>query len=119
MRRGAPGAENVRSLAARTGRLAAGLLALGALALLLSQSGRLPGPAGDAIRGNESADRDATALFYTEVDGWLAGVTEVDGWLAGVANNTCDRRVATAPPANPRPRRRTAPRQSESSRTVP
>ncbi len=69
---GAPGTENVRGLAARTGRLAAGLLALGALALLLSQSGRLPGPAGDAIRGNEAADRDATALFYSEVDGWPA-----------------------------------------------
>ena len=68
----APGTESVRGLAARSSRLAAGLLALGALALLLSQSGRLPGPAGDAIRGNEASDRDATALFYSEVDGWPA-----------------------------------------------
>ena len=64
----APGRRNARG---RT-RLAAGLLALGALALLLSQAGRLPGPAGDAIRENAAADRDATALFYPEVDGWPA-----------------------------------------------
>ncbi len=54
----------------RCRRLVVGMLALGALALLLSQAARLPGPAGDAIRGNAAADRDATALFYTEVDGW-------------------------------------------------
>jgi hypothetical protein len=48
------------------------MLALAALAVLLSQAGRLPGPAGDAIRRNAAADRDATALFYTEVDGWPA-----------------------------------------------
>ena len=68
----APGRGNVRGRAGRSGRLAAGLLALGALALLLSQAARLPGPAGDAIRENAAADRDATALFYTEVDGWPA-----------------------------------------------
>ena len=68
----APGAESVPGLAARTGRLAAGMPALGALALLLSQSGRLPGPAGDGIRGTGAADRDATALFYTEAGGWSA-----------------------------------------------
>ena len=56
----------------RPARLAVGMLALAALALLLSQAVRLPGPAGDAIRGNAAADRDATALFYTEVDGWPA-----------------------------------------------
>ena len=56
--------------AARTARRR--MLALAALALLLSQAVRLPGPAGDAIRGNAAADRDATALFYTEVDGWPA-----------------------------------------------
>ena len=67
-----PGRTNVRGRAGRGGRLAAGLLALGALALLLSQAARLPGPAGEAIRGNVAADRDATALFYTEVDGWPA-----------------------------------------------
>ena len=78
-RGGEHGAESVRGLAARTGRLAAGMLVLGALALLLSQSGRLPGPAGDAIRGNEAADRDATALFYTEVDGWPAGPDDAPG----------------------------------------
>lgn len=57
-------------------RLAAGLLALAALALLLSQAGRLPGPAGDAVRRNAEAGRDAAALFYTEVDGWQS-------WTAG------------------------------------
>ncbi len=56
----------------RPARLAVGMLALGALALLLSQAVRLPGPAGDAIRRNAAEDRDATALFYTEVDGWPA-----------------------------------------------
>lgn len=56
----------------RSVRFAVGLLALGALALLLSQAGRLPGPAGDAVRRNAEADLDATALFYTEVDGWRA-----------------------------------------------
>ncbi len=53
-------------------RLVSGLLALGALALLLSQAGRLPGAAGDAIRGNADADRHPAALFYTDVDGWPA-----------------------------------------------
>ena len=67
-----PGAAGVRGLWKRPVWLAAGVLALGALALLLSQAARLPGPAGDAIRGNAAADRDATALFYTEVDGWPA-----------------------------------------------
>ena len=66
------GGEGIRGLRGRSGRLVAGMLALGALALLLSQAGRLPGPAGDAIRGNAAADRDATASFYTEVDGWPA-----------------------------------------------
>ncbi len=56
----------------RSRRLVIGMLALAALAVLLSQAGRLPGPAGDAIRRNAAADRDATALFYTEVDGWPA-----------------------------------------------
>ena len=67
-----PGAAVIRGLRGRPARLAAGVLALAALALLLSQAGRLPGPAGDAIRENAAADRDATALFYTEVDGWPA-----------------------------------------------
>ena len=53
-------------------RLVVGLLALTVLALLLSQAGRLPGPAGDAVRRNAEADLDAAALFYTEVDGWRA-----------------------------------------------
>ncbi len=56
----------------RAARLALGMLGLGALALLLSQAGRLPGPAGDAIRRNADDDRDATALFYSEVNGWPA-----------------------------------------------
>ena len=67
-----PGGERVRDRT-RPVRLAIGMMAVAALALLLSQAGRLPGPAGDAIRRNAAADRDATALFYTEVDGW-AGV---------------------------------------------
>ena len=67
-----PGAARIRGLRRRPVRLAAGVLGLGALALLLSQAARLPGPAGDAIRGNAAADRDATALFYTEVEGWPA-----------------------------------------------
>lgn len=67
-----PGAAVIRGFRERPARLAAGVLALAALALLLSQAGRLPGPAGDAIRENAAADRDATALFYTEVDGWPA-----------------------------------------------
>lgn len=67
-----PAAAGIRGLRGRPVRLAAGLLALGALALLLSQAGRLPGPAGDAIRRNAATDQDATALFYTEVDGWPA-----------------------------------------------
>ena len=54
----------------RAAPLVLGMLALAALALLLSQAGRLPGPAGDAVRRNAAADRDATALFYTEVNGW-------------------------------------------------
>jgi len=57
-------------------RLAVAMLVLGALALLLSQAARLPGAAGDAIRENAAADRDATALFYTEVGGWA-------GWRDG------------------------------------
>ncbi len=61
----------------RPWRLVTGLLALGALALLLSQAGRLPGPAGDAVRRNADADRDAAALFYTEVDGWPAWTDRV------------------------------------------
>lgn len=66
------GAAGIRGLRGRPARLAAGVLALAALALLLSQAGRLPGPAGDAIRRNAATDQDATALFYTEVDGWPA-----------------------------------------------
>ena len=65
-----PGAAGIGGLRERPARLAAGVLALAALALLLSQADRLPGPAGDAIRRNAAADQDATALFYTEVDGW-------------------------------------------------
>ena len=67
-----PGAAGIRGLRGRPARLAAGVLALAALALLLSQADRLPGPAGDAIRSNAAADQDATALFYTEVNGWPA-----------------------------------------------
>ena len=65
-----PGAAVIGGLRERPARLAAGVLGLAALALLLSQADRLPGPAGDAIRRNAAADRDAAALFYTEVNGW-------------------------------------------------
>ena len=51
-------------------RLAAGLLAIAALGYAAAPANRLPGPAGELIRANIDADRDATALFYTEVDGW-------------------------------------------------
>lgn len=67
-----PRGERIGRGRSRSARLVIGMLALGALALLLSQAGRLPGPAGDAIRRNAAADRDATALFYTEVTGWPA-----------------------------------------------
>ena len=51
-------------------RLVIGLVALGALAFGLAQANRLPGALGETVRGNLAADREATALFYTEVDGW-------------------------------------------------
>ncbi len=56
-----------------------GALALTALAFALAHAGGLQGPLGDAIRSNISSDREATALFYTEVDGW-------DDWRTGVGN---------------------------------
>jgi len=56
-------------------RLVVGLVVLGALAFGLAQSRRLPGALGETVRGNLAADREATALFYTEVDGW-------DDWRA-------------------------------------
>ena len=51
-------------------RFALGVILMGVLALAFSQAGRLPGSLGDTIRSNEDAALDATALFYTEVDGW-------------------------------------------------
>ena len=51
-------------------RFALGVILMGVLALAFSQAGRLPGSLGDTIRSNEDAELDATALFYTEVDGW-------------------------------------------------
>jgi hypothetical protein len=51
-------------------RFIIGVVALGALAFGLAQAGQLPGALGEPVRGNLAADRDATALFYTEVDGW-------------------------------------------------
>ena len=74
-----PEGKGIRGTRERSRRLAIGMLALGALALLLSQAARLPGPPGDAIRRNAAADRDATALFYTEVDGWPAWPDRVPG----------------------------------------
>ena len=51
-------------------RLTIGGLALTVLAVTLSQTGQLPGLVGELLRANVAADRDATALFYTEVEGW-------------------------------------------------
>ena len=51
-------------------RLVIGLFALAGLAYGVAHADRLPGNAGEMIRANVAADRDATALFYTEVDGW-------------------------------------------------
>ena len=51
-------------------RLAVGVLAIAALGFVVAQADRLPGPAGELIRANVDADRDTTALFYTEIDGW-------------------------------------------------
>ena len=56
--------------ARRLSRLAVGVLAIAALGFAVAQANRLPGLAGELIRANVAADRDATALFYTEVDGW-------------------------------------------------
>ena len=58
------------ALAGRVGRLAVGVLAIAALGFALAQADRLPGAAGEIIRANIETDRDTTALFYTEVDGW-------------------------------------------------
>ena len=51
-------------------RLAIAVFALTALAYGLANANRLPGSSGEVIRANIEAERDATALFYTEVDGW-------------------------------------------------
>lgn len=67
------GLQATDALARRTGRLAVGVLAIAAIAYGLAQAGRLPGSAGEMLRANIEADRDTTALFYTEVDGWQDG----------------------------------------------
>jgi hypothetical protein len=46
------------------------VLAIAVLGFVVSQAGRLPGAAGELVRANIEGDRDTTALFYTEVDGW-------------------------------------------------
>ena len=56
--------------ARRLRRLAVGVLAIAALGFAVSQAGRLPGVLGDEVRAHIEADRDATGLFYTEVEGW-------------------------------------------------
>jgi hypothetical protein len=61
-------------------RLVVGLAVTGALAFGLTQASRLPGALGETVRGNLAADREATALFYTEVDGW-------DDWRARSASS--------------------------------
>lgn len=80
----------------RAGRFCAGMLALAGLALLLSQAGRLPGPAGGVLRRNAADGRDAAALFYTEVDGWRA-------WTAGRSGRAADAPAETPAPARLRP----------------
>ena len=60
----------VGARARRRARLAVGVLAIAALGFAVSQAGRLPGSAGELLRANIETDRDTTALFYTEVDGW-------------------------------------------------
>jgi hypothetical protein len=57
-------------------RLVIGVLALTALAYGLAHAHRLPGGAGELLRANLESNRDATALFYTEVDDW----DEWPGW---------------------------------------
>ncbi len=54
----------------RLRRLAIGVLAVALLGFAVSQAGRLPRAVGELVRANIEADRDTTALFYTEVDGW-------------------------------------------------
>ena len=60
----------VSARARRLRRLAVGAIAIAVLGFALAQADRLPGTLGELIRANVEADRDATALFYTEVDGW-------------------------------------------------
>ena len=65
----APGAR--RALADRFAdwvKFGLGLLAVLALALLLSQGVTPPGPAGEVLRHNQRLGLDATPLFYTEVE---------------------------------------------------
>lgn len=64
------GCETATTSPRRLLRLAIGGLALALLAVTLSQTGRLPGLVGELLRANIAADRDATALFYTEIEGW-------------------------------------------------
>ena len=54
----------------RAGRLVLGALAIAALGLAIAQAGRLPGPAGDALRANIETGHDATGVFYTDVEDW-------------------------------------------------
>ena len=51
-------------------RFGLGLLAVLALALMLSKGLTPPGPAGEVLRRNQRLDLDATPLFYTEVEGF-------------------------------------------------
>ncbi len=71
-----------------------GALALGALALGLAQAGRLPGALGETVRGNLAADREATALFYTEVDGWADWLNPAS---ASVSSPRSDQPIAKWP----------------------
>ena len=57
-------------------RLAIGVLAVTALAFGLAHANRLPGSAGELLRANIETNRDATALFFTEVDGWDEWTTQ-------------------------------------------
>ena len=54
----------------RWSRLVAGVAVVAAFGWGLTVLSDLPGVPGEVIRANVASGRDATALFYTEVDGW-------------------------------------------------
>ena len=67
-------------------RFVVGAFAVATLGLALAHADRLPGRIGDVIRANIAADRDATALFYTEVRGWHLWTADDDGETSAPAS---------------------------------